>query len=315
MPAKRKSRAKRKSSDIRARTLVECSPHRTTGGGFFPGLTAFDIEHESYPERYALATLCLCHDVRFIASQSTKEPYLYLGRPCHHIPDFTVDAFVDGLRLEIKALASLVHGDSIEKYAAVAKGYADRGVPFALLVDAQIEEAPRFASVKLLFRYVTSKVPEDALTGATAALAIGPLSIPEFMALASLKLVDVWTLIAKRHICFDWAKPLDPHTTVISLPNQPFRGLKLEDILHSTRFGGLLAELAMGRRPTDQCLLADAATWRQHGHPLGPWNFVGGFQDEEPLRDLGEDEFIPRAAGRKRDRAPGFGAGAENWAD
>lgn len=315
MPTKRKATTQSKSTDKRARTLVECSPHRTTGGGFFPGLTAVDVEHESYPERYALATLCLCRDVRAIASQSTKEPYVFQDRPRHHVPDFTVDTFREGLRLEVKALASLVHSDSLEKYAAVAKGYLDRGVPFALLVDAQIEEAPRFASVKLLFRYVTSQVPPAVLAQATAALSDGPLSIPELMVRASLKLVDVWTLIANHHVCFDWAKPLDPHTTMVSLPNQPYGGLKLENILSSTRFGDLLAQLALGRRPTDQRVLADAATWRQFGHPLGPWNFVGGFQDEKPLRDLREDEYIPRAAGRKRDRAPGFHAGADNRPD
>jgi len=310
MAVKRKSQ--KKSSNKPVRVLVECSPQRTTGGGLIPELMENDVEHESYPERYTLATLVLCHDVRSIASQATREPYLNGDRPCHHIPDFTVDTFVPELRIEVKALASLAHNNTLEKCLAIAKGYLHRGIPFAFLVDAQLEERPRFDSIKLLFRYASSKVPEEVLERATATLSNGPLSIGEFKARASLELVDVWTLIARRQLCFDWANPLHPETTVVSLPGKPFGGLRLEDILRSTRFGSLLEELALGRRPTNQYLLADAATWRQHGRPLGPWSFVGGFQDAKPLRDLGENESIPRSLGRRRNRAPGFNAVTAN---
>jgi len=313
MAAKRNFRSKSKqSTNKRARRLVECSPHRTTGGGFFPGLTDDDVEHESYNERYALSTLVLCHDVTSIASQASREPSSNDDDSRHHIPDFTVDAFVPGLRIEVKALASLVHEGSIEKYLSVAKSYLSRGIPFAFIVDAQLEEAPRFDSVKLLVRYATSGVPEAVLARATECLSDGPLSIDELTARASLELVDVLTLIARRHLCFDWAIPLHPKTTVVSLPGQPFGGLRLEDILRSTRFGRLLEDMAVGRRPTDKYVLADAATWRQHHRPLGPWSFVGGFQDTSPLRDLGEEECIPRAIKRKRDRAPGLSPVADN---
>ncbi len=307
MAPKSKPKKSKSSKPGPARVLIECSPHRTTGGGFLKNLMDSHVEHESPPERNALGTLCLCHDVHAIASQATEEPYVGVdGKLQHHVPDFTVDAFFPGLRLEIKALASLVHPSSLDKYTAVAKGYLNRQVPFALLVDAQLAEEPRSSSVKLLFRYCSSDVPADVLTRATAALENGPLSIADLRSVASLQLVDIWTLIARRHLCFDWNRPLHPETTMVSLPDRPYGGLQLEDILRSTRFSGLLAQLAMGRRPTDQLLLADAAAWRQSNRPLGPWSFVGGFQDTEPIRDLGEEECIPRAARRKRDQAPGI---------
>lgn len=289
-----------------ARVLIECSPHRTTGGGYFPGLTDTIVEHESYLERYALATLVLCHDVHCIASQATEEPWMDGDRVRHHIPDFTVDCGGANLRLEVKALASLVKPEAIEKYRSIGRSYATRGARFAFLVDAQIEDAPRFASVKLLARYVSGSVPADILARATLALAAGPMTVEDLKRNASLALVDVWTLIACRHLCFDWALPLDPKTTLVSLPGQPFEGLTLANILCSTRFGSLLAELAMGRRPTNQSLLADAATWRQHRRAPGPWSYVGGFPDAEPCRDLREDERIPYAIGRKRNHAPGL---------
>jgi hypothetical protein len=300
-PPKKKSRG----PNSPVRVLVECSPHRITGGGSFPGLTELDVEHESYLEHDALAAITLCHDVRFIRSQASKEPYGTDDQPQHHIPDFTVDCFVPGLRIEVKALASLVRDDSLTKYAAIGKGYLDRHVPFAFLVDAQLQEAPRFDSVRLLTRYVTSTVPPDVLERAKNALLSGPLSIPELREVASLSLVDVWTLIARRHVTFDWSCVLDRHETKVSLPNQPFAGLKLEDILRSTRFGPLLEELALGRRSTDKQLLADAAAWRQSRRPLTPWQFVGGFAKAAPLRDLREEECVPRDPRRRRDYAPG----------
>jgi hypothetical protein len=66
-----------------------------------------------------------------------------------------------------------------------------------------------------------------------------------------------------------------------------------------------LAELALGRRPTDQQLMADAATWRQHYRPPTAWQCVGGFADAEPLRDLDDADSVPRSIGRRRDYAPG----------
>lgn len=306
MANKRKSRTKKsRGPNSPVRVLVDCSPHRITGGANFGELTDEDVEHESYHESDALVTIPLCHDVSSFKSQASKEPYGTDKEPQHHIPDFTVNCFVEGLRIEVKALASLVHDDSLTKYAAIGKGYLDRNVPFALLVDAQLQQAPRFDAVKLLSRYLTSTVPTAVLERATNALRNGPLLIPELKEAASLNLVDVWTLIARRHVTFDWALPLDSHKTKVSLPNQPFAGLRLEDILNSTRFSPLLAELALGRRPADKQLLADAATWRQSGRPLTPWQFVGGFGKAAPLRDLREEEYIPRDARRRRDYAPG----------
>lgn len=306
----RKNRSKSKSKkSTQKRNLVECSPHRITGGGLFPGLSVGHIEHESHIERYALSTLILCHDVYRIESQFGNEPYFLDGQQKHHIPDFVVDTFVEGLRLEVKALAQLVRPESLSKYSSVAKGYLARGVPLAFLVDAQLEEAPRFQAVKLLARYVTSQIPEQVAEKVRATLASGAKSVGEIKACAGVKLVDIWTLIAQRHLSFDWDKPLHAEVSLVSLPGQPYEGLKLENILRSTRFGGFLAELALGRQPTDKQLLADASTWRQHDRPIGPWNFVGGFQRAQPLRDIGDAAQILREADGRRD----FGSSQSAW--
>jgi len=288
------------SPDEPARKLVKSAPFRNTGGGYIPSLMPYDAEFESPNEKNALATLCLCHDVTQIASQQEYELYSdENGKDRRHLPDFTVETFVDGLRLEVKALASLVHESSIQKYAAVARGYIQKKIPFAFLVDAQLEAQPLFSSVKLLSRYLGCEVPTDIVDRANDVLSIGPLPIPDFLHTTGLQLVDLWTLIASKQVCFDWAVPLDLGTSLVSLPNHPFKGLHLEDVLRSTRFGGLLAELAMGRRPSDKCILADAATWRSADRPADPFQAVGGFQRRDPLRDLTEEELRSRNPGMR----------------
>ncbi len=297
------------------RNLVKSAPHRTVGGGRFPGLSPTDLTHESHNERHALLTLALCHDVTAIASQAGEEPYELNGRQRHHTPDFVVDAFVPGLRIEVKSITSLARPEAIEKYRAVAQGYRKRGIPFAFLVDAQLEEQPRFRTVKLLCRYVTSEIPQGVTEQAEIALQDGALPIAELMSRSKLQLVDVLTLIAKRRLCFDWLLPFDSKNTVVCLPGQPFGGLLLESILCASRFSDFLAQLALGRPPTDQRLLADAKTWRQLRRPLGPWQFVGGLDDEKDFLDRGSDQSFPIAPERRRDFAPGQGSFPARRAD
>lgn len=298
---------KLKAKPQAARVLVECSPHRTTGGGYYKGLTELDAEYESPNEANALNTLVLCHDVYKIASQPITEPYEYEGKTLQYTPDFIVDTFVPGLRIEVKSVANLLnHTANLDKYLAIARAYHQRGVSFAFLIDAQLEAQPRFDNVKLLQRYVSSNVPPGVLERALLALNDRPLTVTELQARATLELVDVWTLIARQHICFDWDQLLDRHTTMVSLPNQPFGGLQLGDILRSTRFGDFLAEMALGRRATDKRLMADATTWRRIDNPLEPWSFVGSPRFTAPLRNLRPEERIPRSPQRRRDFAPGI---------
>ncbi len=291
-----------------SRNVIKSAPHRTVGGGRFPGLSQTDLTHESHNERHALLTLALCHDVTAIASQAGEEPYELNGQQRHHTPDFVVDAFVPGLRIEVKSITSLARPEAIEKYRAVAQGYRKRGIPFAFLVDAQLEEQPRFRTVKLLCRYVTSEIPEGVAEQAEAALQDGSLPIVELISRSKLQLVDILTLIAKRRLCFDWSLPFDSKNIIVCLPGQPFGGLLLESILCAGRFGGFLAQLAVGRGSPDQRLLADAATWRQLRRPLAPWQFAGGLDDEKDFLDGGSDQPFPVAPQRRRNFAPGLGS-------
>ena len=292
---------KRKPKSRQESSLVEITPHRTSGGCLVPGLTEGHAEYESRHEFHALITLLLCHDVSKIVSQPSRETYFHEGKERYYTPDFLVETFVSSLRIEIKALQYLVRSDDLDKYAAIAKSLRNSGIPFAILTDAQLEIEPRFSNVKLLIRYVTSEVPIAIIQEASQALERGPLSVSELLERTSLGLVDVWTLIARRHLCFDWMRPLSPATTEVSLPGQPFGGLKLEDVIGSSRYGGLLEGLALGRRPTDKRLVGDAQSWRRTLYGFNPWAFGGGLQFGEALRPRKPDEPISRIFERGRD--------------
>lgn len=293
------------ASNSPARALVECVPYRTTGGAFIPNITECHAEHESPNERLAVAHFALCHDVTALASQPEREMYCGEDGELHgYTPDFSLSIGATRIILEVKALAYLVSESSLRKYAAIARHYVAEHQPFAFLVDAQLEELPRSASVRLLFRYATCAAPACALEQAAAALENGAVRISELCRHAGVQLVDVYTLIATKRLCIDWGLPVSADA-MVSLPDQPYGGLKLEHILHSTRFGGFLEELAVGRRPTDQQVLADAQTWRQSRHAPTPYSFVGGFPKRTVLGGISESDGLPRAPHRRRDYAPG----------
>lgn len=116
MTTRQKPKKSRPSGPVRV--LIECSPHRSTGGGNIDGLTGeWDAQYESPNEANALATLSVCHDVLSIESQASKEP---CGDQGHHIADFRVrTSFLPRkLFLEVKALASLVHKDRMNLFSA-----------------------------------------------------------------------------------------------------------------------------------------------------------------------------------------------------
>lgn len=305
MSQKKAVKRGRAASNSPARALVECVPYRTTGGAFIPNVTELHAEHESPNERLAVAHLALCRDVDTLASQPPCDTYRDDdGELRRYTPDFIVSTRSFRLILEVKALAFLVNEASLRKYAAIARHYLDQRQPFAFLVDAQLEVLPRSASVRLLFRYATSTAPASVVDQATAVLAKGAMRISDLCGQAGLQLVDVYTLIATKRLCIDWDRPVSTDA-MVSLPDQPYGGLKLEHILRSTRFGGLLEELAVGRRPADQQVLADAQTWRQSRCAPTPFSFVGGFPKRTVFGGLFESDGLPRAPHRRRDYAPG----------
>jgi len=287
-----------------ARKLVEVSPHRTTGGAFIAGLMHYDAEHESYVERDAIATLALCRDVKTISTQpATILLVSEEGKTSCFTPDIEVATELTSQLIEVKAIKTLASAAARKKYSAIAHHLANKNQRFAFLTDAQINVAPRYKTVKLLFRYITNPIKEGTLARTIVALKSGPRHIDEVLSVANLQLVDVYTLISRRRLDIDWSKPLDRHA-LVSLPDQHFKGLRLEHILSSSRFSSFLAKLALGRDTADQRILADAKAWRSHDEHRGSFNFVGGFVGATVDGDLGSPKQSAGGDECRRDIEP-----------
>jgi len=302
---KRRRSKKQEAPNAPSRKLVEVSPHRTTGGLQLEELTPFPVEYESPHEKLLVPLLLLCRDIKKIYSQQERTYLDHEGIERKYTADFLVDLDRKDMLLEVKPLKYLLHPEHLPKYLAIARHFRKVKQAFAFVVDAQLFQEPLRSNANLLSRYLTAPNANVALELAHEALRGGPASIAELCDATGRTLAEIYTLIAQRHLCIDWSLKLSK-SSLVSLPEQPLKGLLLEDILRSTRHGDLLAALALGRGTPDQYRLADATAWRQARQPITPWSFVGGFSKTTPLRDLGETELRPRKSWERRDRAPGL---------
>jgi len=300
----KRSSKKKTDSNGPSRHLVEVSPYRTTGGLHVDGLTPYPAEHESPYEKLAIPLLLLCHDVQKIYSQQECTYVDREGKERKYTADFFVELIRTNKLLEVKALSFLLHPEQLRKYQDIAKYFRETKQPFGFIVDAQLTQQPLRSTANLLLRYVTAEPSQDLTERATETLQQGPMRIAELCDTTGLKLAEIYTLIAKRYLCIDWGSSLTKASQV-SLPNHPYKGLILDDILRSTRHGDLLAALALGRGAPDQYRLEDATAWRQTRQPLAPWNFAAGFSGAAPLRDLRAEELSARKSWERRDQAPG----------
>lgn len=288
-----------------SRHLIEVSPHRTTGGVDVGEATPYDVEYESAYEKLAIPRFLLCRDVKKIYSQQARSYLDSEGIEHTYTADFLVEHGDTETLIEIKSLRFLMHPDHLPRHLDIAKHFRVINQRFAFIVDAQLFFEPHKANTNLLMRYLTASLPTEVLERVTSAFgSTSTMSVADLCQAAQCSLGVVYTLIAQRRICFDWSNKLNK-LCLVSLPDQPFRGLRLEDVLRSTRHGDSLAALGLGHRTPDQYGLEDAASRRRTCSPLAPWNFVGGFSRAAPLRDLREEELRARKSWDRRDRAPG----------
>lgn len=292
-----------------SRNLVECVPYRTTGGGQIPGLTTEDVQYESPNEKRAIAILALCHDVKHIESQPEQLIYQLDSETRRYTADFKIKAdFWDGdIYIEAKSIRFLVQPDEVRKYRAIAANLKHRGTPLFFLVDEQMEVRPLADWVGLLYRYTAGDLRKVAIEQILDALKPGPVSVKQLIS-DGHALVDIWTMLARRNACVDYEQPFDPLNALVSLPNQPFKGLSLENILGSGRFRGFLGELALGGRATNKYIMASAETWRQLRRPYGCLSNIGGAVNEPPLHPVGSEELTAVITRHSGNQAAGLSA-------
>ena len=303
--ARKKRKVKKLDPNGPARKLIDVASHRTTGAVFIKGLTPYPAEHESYTERYTIASLVLCHDVVQIKTQSNIENYVDLyGKKRRYIPDLIVGINNSEVTIEVKTLNYLFQPKAIIKYQQIGFHYSNSKKRFAFLTDAQIQDGERFKNIKILFRYAHSHLPNTTLEKLSAWSSQRAISIKNLMDLLELELVEVYTAIAQKHLCIDWNLPLSKDS-LISHTNKPLQGLSIEHLISSSRYGYLLEQLAMGDSPSNKRLLVAGTTWRQPKAQLNAFSSVGAFQREDAMRDLTKDELTAGTVWSRRNRAPG----------
>ncbi len=303
---KKQRSKKQEGPNAPSRQLVEVSPHRTTGGLQLEELTPYPAEYESPYEKLVIPRLLLCRDVKKVYSQQERSYNDRDGTERKYTADFFVEHSDTNTLIEVKPLKFLLHPEHLPKYLDIAKHFRKTKQAFTFITDEQLFCEPQKTNTNLLMRYLTSPLPCEALARVTEAFQRKQtMAITELCDAAPCSLAEAYTLIAQRRLCFDWNQKLTK-SSLVSLPDQPLKGLFFEDILRSTRHGDLLATLALGRGTPDQFRLENATAWRQTRPPLTPWNFVGGFSKAPPLRDLGASELSPRKSWERRDRAPGL---------
>lgn len=260
-----------------SRVVIEQCPHRMTGALEFAGLTLYPAQYETVGEERLLGVLLLCSDVTEIAAQPKKEAYELDGATRRYTSDVRLRLTTSEnsyIHVEEKSLVYLVKPDNLKKYLSIAQALRSRGHELNFITHDQLK--PTWCdNAHLLFRYLHNQVLADFEQRVIGALPqareIGAL-LAELN--ANDKLAELYALIAKKRLCIDWDQPLNRRAHV-SLPDQPYARMTYERIRTSGRFADLLAEMALGRRPSDQRLRAAARARRRPLSGPSPLGFVG----------------------------------------
>lgn len=260
-----------------ARTIINQCPHRMVGAIHYPGLTLYPAVWESPWERKLISLLLMCHDVISIGAQPEEIIYQHEGGDRRYTPDIAITTSRGRILVEVKNLSRLIKSETLEKYLLIARIVRSQGKRLDFITDNQI--LPMwFKNAYLLRRYLSSTHSEQTLERVLSILEDGPRKIGELLVEIGqdLTLIHIYALIGQRVLCINWDTWLDRHA-LVSLPDRPFRRLTYDAIHNSGRFADLLAEMALGRRPTDQRLLAAARARRRPLSVASPLGFVDGF--------------------------------------
>lgn len=259
------------------REVVDQSPHLQVGEIHQEGKTTYPVAWESPHERKLIYLFLMCDDVVKIETQAKEWVYRIDGdekeRRCY--PDARLVTTTEQLYLEVKSLRYFVKPKTLEKYLAIARSFIDTDHRFAILTDDQINFR-WYDNAFLLARYRSRPVTPEIERAILDACKNGEVVIADLLIQAAglVALADVYALLTRRTLAFDWDKSLTREASV-SLPKQPFAGMTYERISSSGRFADLLAEVALGRRPSDQRLLAAKRARRRPLSPSSASGFVG----------------------------------------
>jgi hypothetical protein len=283
-----------------ARNIISKTPHRIVGGLELPDRAPYALDWESFLERVCILTLAMSQDVDWIASQPTELRFELNGSSARYFPDLLIRGKFGECYVEVKPLAVLVEPENLSRYAKIAAQMRTEEKRLVFLTDEQILGGDRTSNVMLMRRYISGSLDEDCTAAVRNSLKDCAMPIQQLMRDTNVDLRTVYTMIARRQLVTDWERVIAPCAEV-ALPSSDRKGLRFEHILSSGRFGDLLAQLAMGHRPTDKRELALA---KAHGQPLrkpASISTIGDFpRDKHPGRiyepvDVFRKPFVARS--------------------
>ncbi|TLN01521.1 hypothetical protein FDZ73_15505 [bacterium] len=285
-----------------ARHLIDQCPHRIVGVMHLPGCDIEAPQYESPLEHSAIRLLALCGDVKKISSQTERINYIDQdGVERTYTLDLLIElADGEALRIEVKPLKVLLTSVNQDKYAAIARAYLKRQKPFDFLTSDALLVEPRHSIARRLRLYLAAEVPVASIEALYSYLERGPLTIGALK--DRVPLSHIYALVARNQLCISWKEKFDSYMTV-SLPNQPYAPLSYAALSNQGQFRPLVQELVLGRRPTNQRLLAAALSKDKSISLPSPIGSVEGY----PRRAL----LVGRNFRQQSYRADGYGDVAE----
>lgn len=266
------------ASEGPARVIIKRAPHQSVGAVHREGITAYPAVWEAFRERKLIYLLFMCEDITSVKAQPTEISYPTDNGERKYFPDLGIEARGRGeVLVEVKALRYLIQRDAIEKYTTIAAHLRSQQRALDFITEDQIPEI-WFENAYLLHRYSTHDVSKMRRQVETRLSSMPVMTIADLLAVLGEEatLNDLYGLIAQRALAIDWDTPLSRRASV-SLPDKPFRRMTYEHIRRQGRYVDLLAEMALGRRPSDQQLLAASFARRRPLAPACVFGFVDGF--------------------------------------
>lgn len=261
-----------------ARVIIKRAPHQSVGAVHREGITAYPAVWEAFRERKLIYLLLMCDDITSVKAQPPEISYRTDDGERKYFPDLGIETRDRGeVLVEVKALRYLIQSEALAKYTTIAAHLRSQHRALDFITEDQIPPL-WFDNAYLLHRYSTHDVPMVRRQIKTRLSAMPAMAVAELQAALGKEttLNDVYGLIAQRVLAIDWDTPLSRRASV-SLPDKPFRRMTYERIRRQGRYVDLLAEMALGRRPSDQQVLAASFARRRPLAPACVYGFVDGF--------------------------------------
>lgn len=292
-----------------ARKVIHRGPTHPVGTVTTDKENGVGVQWESKLERQCIQALTLCVDVENIQTQPLAIEYLINGITKKAFPDIQILASGKKTLIEVKPTEKLLKEKTLEKQLALSIAIREAGFDYHFMTDEIFENKTFSRNISLMRRYRNGTLTrEDILLITNIAQTENTISLTELSSKSNLSLSHCYTALAQQHICCDLLKEID-NQTIISIPNNPYKPLTLDELLNQDRNANLLEKISLGIRPDCEQIVE---TKKDSGlvwdlHPIS--GFIGR------IRHIKDENSLNRSEKRYRNAydRPTNGIGSKNW--